>query len=133
MTGLDADDALEAAAVQTRITRAREMLLGGRGPGVGQAEIDQLTRARPQLGGEPTPQYLAAVTRRAAIARRDADAIGMDVAVTHDRITRDLQAIRAQVGLRQTAAGAVAGAMMAIAVMVFLRRHQPPSNSQRRR
>lgn len=105
-------------AVQATIAWYRARLLDGRGPGAGPAEIDRLTRARPQLGGEPTPRHLETVAWHSAAAREDAAAMAVDLATTRDRLISDVQAIRDRVSparvlgrqgrrLRETAAAAL--------------------------
>lgn len=71
---------IEATAIQAQIALARAQLPGGRGTGVSQAEIDQHTRARIVLDGEPTAQHLAAVAHQTAIASGDTAAIALDLA-----------------------------------------------------
>ncbi len=135
---------VDPAVVQAGIAAARAELLGGRGTGASQAEIDGRTRARPRLGGEPTPQHLAAVARQTAIARGDAAAIALDIAATRDRLADSLQAIRARLrpsevaGRRvreATAAGwarlraaqpasSAAGSAAALTVALLLRRRR---------
>jgi len=139
----------DPAAIQAGIAEDRARLLGGRGLGASQAEIDGRTRARGQLGGEPTPQHLATVARQTAIARGDVAAIALDIAAARDQLATTVQAIRARlsppklVGRRAravreaTAAGwtalraaepiplaAVAGAALTVTVTVLLTRRR---------
>ncbi len=82
----------DAAAIQAQIASARAQLLGGRGADVSQTEIDQHTRARIVLDGEPTSQHLAAVARQTAIAGGDAAAIALDIAAARQHLTATVQA-----------------------------------------
>lgn len=150
MTEPDVPNGLaDPAAVQAAIRRDRDRLLAGRGPGASSAEIDRLTRGRPQMAGEPTPQYLATVARQTAIARGDAASMALDIAATRGRLAGDFQAIRERVSPKQTAdwtvrvlrrrAGgggsavvvAVVGAVLAATVVVILRRSRRVSGSGR--
>lgn len=88
---------LDPAAVQAGIAETRAQLLGGRGSGASQAEIDRRTRGRSELAGEPTPQHLATVARQTAIARGDAAAIFLDIAATSEQLAGSMQAIRGRV------------------------------------
>lgn len=86
MTGSTPVRTVDATAIQAQIALARTQLLGGRGTGVSQAEIDQHTRARVVLDGEPTAQHLAAVARQTAIAGGDAAAIALDLAAARQHL-----------------------------------------------
>lgn len=147
----------DPSAVQAGLAADRARLLGGRGPGASQAEIDQHTRARPQLAGEPTPRHLEAVARQTAIARGDAAAVALDIAAAREQLALTVGAIRDKVSPRQAitrrmyaartslradqnrwgtggsnrAAGAAAGLALA-AVMVVALRHRRSAGSARR-
>lgn len=135
----------DPAAIQAGIAADRAQLLGGRGTGASQAEIDGRTRARPRLAGEPTPQHLATVARQTAIARGDAAAIALDIAAARDQLATTVQAIRERVSPSRVAGrqvravrertvagwaalrtaepvsiGAAAGAALTVAVAVLL-------------
>jgi hypothetical protein len=62
-------------AIQAGVAAARTRLLGGRGTGASQAEIDRRTRGRSQLAGEPMPQHLATLAGQTALARGDVAAL----------------------------------------------------------
>ncbi|MGH3852277.1 MAG: hypothetical protein ACRDR6_02010 [Pseudonocardiaceae bacterium] len=62
---------------QTAIKQARARLLGGRGPGASDQEIDQHTRSRAYIAGQPTAQRREALARRTAIARGDSNALSV--------------------------------------------------------
>jgi len=81
------------AAVQAMIADDRARLLKGRGPGVGAGEIEGNTRARPQVGGDATPQHLQAVAHQTALARGEATALALDIATTRDHLGASLHAI----------------------------------------
>lgn len=76
-TTRSADD---EAGIQAQIALVRAQLLGGRGADVSQTEIDEHTRARIVLDGEPTAQHLAAVAEQTAVVSGDTAAIALDVA-----------------------------------------------------
>lgn len=82
----------DAAAIQAQIALVRAELLGGRGAGVSQAEIDRLTRARIALDGAPTSQHLAAVAEQTAVVRGDTAAIALDVAAARAHLDATVQA-----------------------------------------
>lgn len=88
---------IDAVEVQADIARMRGELLGGRGTGVSQAEVDRLTRDRTLLAGRPTPQHLAEVAHQSALARGDASAIAADIAQVNDHLATTATAIRQQV------------------------------------
>lgn len=133
----------DAAAIQAQIASARAQLLGGRGADVSQTEIDQHTRARILLDGEPTSQHLAAVARQTAIAAGDAAAIALDIAAARQHLTATVQATtewihnsvsssrfgaRRVKALRRHRAGSAM--LAAIAVLVLLKRmHTARRNS----
>lgn len=100
---------LDPAAVQRAVAADRARLLAGRGPGASQAEIDRLTRARPQLANEATPQHLETVARQTALARGDAAALALDVAETRDQLAGTLGSIRDILSPQQAATRAVRG------------------------
>ena len=68
------DPATGPAAVQAAIEQTRARLLGGRGPGASPEEIDQHTRARTSLGGQPTAQRREAFAHQTALARGEGTA-----------------------------------------------------------
>ncbi|MDQ2881792.1 MAG: hypothetical protein M3Y48_11355 [Actinomycetota bacterium] len=63
------DPATGPPAIQTAIEQTRARLLDGHGPGATRQEIDQHTRARTHLGGQPTAQRLQALAHQTALAR----------------------------------------------------------------
>lgn len=138
MTGPTTPRTADAAAIQAQIISARAHLLGGRGTGASQAEIDQHTRARVVVDGGPTSQHLAAVARQTAIAGGHAAAIALDLAAARAHIDATVQAaaeaIRDQAGLprvatqrvdaqrRRNGAGWLAFSV-SLALYVIIRRH----------
>lgn len=124
-----------AAAVQAVIAEHRARLLGGRGPGASTTEIEAATRARPLLGGEPTPQHLQALAHRTTLIRGDPDALALNIATSRDRISRTVGALREKVSAhhgvswagraaRGGGRGRIAAATVVaiVAVVVVLRR-----------
>lgn len=61
----------QAEEIQHRIRRAREQLLGGRGPGASPAGTARWKRERPSLGGRDPAASREAVAEQAAVARGD--------------------------------------------------------------
>lgn len=82
----------DADAIQARVASVRAELLGGRGAGVSEAEIDRHTRARVVLNGEPTSQHLAAVAEQTAVVSGDTDAIALDVAAARQHLAATVRA-----------------------------------------
>jgi hypothetical protein len=74
------------ASAQAAIAAARAQLLAGRGPGASPQEITAHTRARPRLGGYPTPQQREQLTAHTAAARGDPDALARQVTATGNQI-----------------------------------------------
>ncbi|MEO7193592.1 MAG: hypothetical protein ABIZ05_02040 [Pseudonocardiaceae bacterium] len=67
------DPATGPPAIQTAIEQIRARLLDGRGPGATPQEINQHTRSRTRLGGQPTAQRLQALAHQTALARGESD------------------------------------------------------------
>lgn len=85
----------DAAAVQAQVKSVRAEVLGGRGAGVNEAEIDQHTRARVVLNGEPTSQHLAAVAEQTALVSGNTEAIALDVAAARQHLAATIPAATA--------------------------------------
>ncbi|MGI8459127.1 MAG: hypothetical protein ACR2LI_13580 [Propionibacteriaceae bacterium] len=100
MTAGSPPGSTDAAEIQDRIATARAQLLGGRGIGVAQTEIDELTRGRIVLGGEPIAQHLAAVARQTAIAGGDTAAVALDLVATRQHLEATVQATAEVIGDR---------------------------------
>lgn len=71
MTELSANG--DPDAIQHRIRRARDGLLGGRGPGATPDEITRWQRDRPLLGAHPAPAERQEVADQAILARGKPD------------------------------------------------------------
>jgi len=117
-------------AIQAGVAATRTRLLGGRGTGASQAEIDRRTRGRSQLAGEPMPQHLAKLAGQTALARGDAAALALDIATARGELADGLQAIRGRFSPSKAAGwkrrvnrrASAAGAAAALVVVVLLRR-----------
>lgn len=122
-------------SAQTAIKAARAQLLAGRGPGASPQEITAHTRARPRIGGYPTPQQREQLAEHTAAARGDPDALARQVTATSNQIAATARALHPkndpthavgalQLALAAATVGAVLGAATTATVHHRLHHHR---------
>jgi hypothetical protein len=79
MTTMGSDPAAEVSA---ELFRVRQELMGGRGPGAGDAEVAAHTRDRVMIGGQTATRRLEIAARQTGYARRDPAAISRTTRLT---------------------------------------------------
>jgi hypothetical protein len=106
---------------QAAVRAARRRLLGGRGKGASEAEVDALTRERPRYAGEPVSEQLEALHERTAVARGDTAAMQRDIDRTRDRLATGVEAVASRIDPRRhrPAAGPVVLALAVSLLLVF--------------
>ncbi len=111
-------------SVQRELAAMRLDVLAGRGPGAGELEVLQHTRARTEVGGEPVPELRQRVAFQSAAARRDADVLALQVAEDRARLATSLRAV---VGPRRSGpdrSGSRADKLVGLLVQALGRRHR---------
>jgi hypothetical protein len=120
-------------SAQAAIVAARAQLLAGRGPGASPQEITAHTRARPRLGGYPTPQQREQLTAHTAAARGEPDALARQVTATSNQVAATARArhhkndpTRTVGAIQLTLAAATLGAVLGAAATATAhhRRHR---------
>lgn len=76
--------------VSAMLRQAREELMGGRGPGAGDAEVAAHTRDRVMIGGETATRRLEMAARQTGYARRDPAAISRTAQLTGAELAESL-------------------------------------------
>ncbi|MGI8869176.1 MAG: DUF3618 domain-containing protein [Mycobacteriales bacterium] len=79
-----------ASPVADRLVRARDHLMGGRGPGADPAVIARHTRDRAQIGHRPVTDRLEMTARQSAAARHDPEAIAATITASRAELAQTL-------------------------------------------
>lgn len=79
-----------ATDVSVQLRQIRQELMGGRGPGAGDAEVAAHTRDRVMIGGETATRRLEVAARQTGYARRDPAAITRTAQLTGGELAESM-------------------------------------------